>query len=84
MAVQEGKKAPAFTLTDESGEQVRLRELAGSWVVLYVYPRDDTPGCTVEACDCTSGLTSLEQLGAKVYGCSPAAAESPHESLKTD
>ena len=43
MAVEEGKKAPAFTLTDESGEKVRLSELAGNWVVLYFYPRDDTP-----------------------------------------
>ena len=82
MAVEEGKKAPAFTLTDESGEKVRLRELAGSWVVLYFYPRDDTPGCTVEACDFTSGLKSFEKLGAKVYGCSPDSAESHQKFIK--
>ena len=82
MAVEEGKKAPAFTLTDESGEKVRLSELAGNWVVLYFYPRDDTPGCTVEACDFTSGLKSFERLGAKVYGCSPDTAESHQKFIK--
>ena len=75
MAVEEGKKAPAFTLADENGDKVRLSELAGNWVVLYFYPRDDTPGCTVEACDFTSGLKLFEKLGAKVYGCSPDSAE---------
>ena len=82
MAVQEGKKAPAFTLADENGEKVRLSDLAGNWVVLYFYPRDDTPGCTVEACDFTSGLKSFERLGAKVYGCSPDTAESHQKFIK--
>ena len=82
MAVQEGKKAPAFTLADENGEKERLSDLAGNWVVLYFYPRDDTPGCTVEACDFTSGLRSFERLGAKVYGCSPDTAESHQKFIK--
>ena len=82
MAVEEGKKAPAFTLADENGEKVRLGELAGNWVVLYFYPRDDTPGCTVEACDVTSGLKSFEKLCAKVYGCSPDSGESHREFIK--
>ena len=77
MAVEEGKKAPAFTLTDESGEKVRLSELAGNWVVLYFYPRDDTPGCTVEACDFTSGLKSFEQLGAKDFDAAVVALFAP-------
>ena len=82
MAVEEGRKAPAFALADENGEKVRLSELAGNWVVLYFYPRDDTPGCTVEACDFTSGLKSFEKLGAKVYGCSPDSGESHREVIK--
>ena len=82
MAVEEGRKAPAFTLADENGEKVRLSELAGNWVVLYFYPRDDTPGCTVEACDFTSGLKSFEKIGAKVYGCSPDSGESHRKFIK--
>ena len=54
MAVEEGKKAPAFTLNNQDGETVNLSDLAGQWAVLYFYPRDDTPGCTIEACDFTS------------------------------
>ena len=82
MAVEEGRKAPAFALADENGEKVRLSELAGNWVVLYFYPRDDTPGCTVEACDFTSGLKSFEKLGAKVCGCSPDSAESHQKFIE--
>jgi peroxiredoxin Q/BCP len=50
MAVQEGKAAPAFTLPDQDGEKVSLADFAGQHVVLYFYPKDDTPGCTKEAC----------------------------------
>ncbi|TAJ26126.1 MAG: redoxin domain-containing protein, partial [Nitrospirae bacterium] len=49
-ALQVGDKAPDFTLPDETGRSVSLRELRGKQVVLYFYPKDDTPGCTVEAC----------------------------------
>ena len=82
MAVEEGKKAPAFTLPDENGDKVRLSDQAGNWVVLYFYPRDDTPGCTVEACDFTSGLKAFEKLGAKGYGCSGDSAESHQKFIK--
>ena len=54
MAIQEGKKAPSFTLNDHNGEKVKLSDLAGKWTVLYFYPADDTPGCTIQACDFTS------------------------------
>ncbi len=64
MAVEEGKKAPAFALNDQDGETVKLSDLAGQWAVLYFYPRDDTPGCTIEACDFTSSLKAFEKLGA--------------------
>ena len=74
--LQPGKKAPAFVLPDQDGEKVRLADLAEQWVVLYFYPRDDTPGCTIEACDFSKGLKGFEKLDARVYGCSPDTAES--------
>jgi thioredoxin-dependent peroxiredoxin len=71
-----GKKAPPFTLQDDSGAKVKLSDLAGQWVVLYFYPKDDTPGCTVEACEFTSGLEGFEKLDAAVFGCSRDSTES--------
>jgi thioredoxin-dependent peroxiredoxin len=71
-----GKKAPDFALDNQNDETIRLRDLNGSWVVLYFYPKDDTPGCTVEACDFTSGLKGFEKLNATVLGCSPDSTES--------
>jgi thioredoxin-dependent peroxiredoxin len=71
-----GKQAPAFTLPDENGAKVKLANLAGRWVVLYFYPKDDTPGCTVEACEFTSGLAGFDRLSAAVFGCSRDSPES--------
>jgi len=71
-----GKKAPDFALKNQNDEVVKLGDLAGKWVVLYFYPKDDTPGCTVEACDFTSGLKDFEKLNATVLGCSPDSTES--------
>ena len=82
MTIEEGKKAPAFTLNDQDGKKVKLSDLAGQWTVLYFYPRDDTPGCTIEACDFTSSLKAFEKLGATVYGCSPDSIESHQEFIK--
>ena len=82
MAIEEGKKAPAFTLNDQDGKKVKLSDLAGQWTVLYFYPRDDTPGCTIEACDFTSSVKSFEKLGATVYGCSPDSIESHQKFIK--
>src|SRR5262245_2262153 len=65
-----GKKAPAFALPDQDGNTVTLGGLAGRWIVLYFYPRDDTPGCTVEACEFTRALPDFRGLGARVFGCS--------------
>ena len=76
MAIEQGKKAPAFTLENEKGEKVRLADLAGKWVILYFYPKDDTPGCTIEAQDFTSDLKAFTKLGATVIGCSPDSVES--------
>ena len=74
--IEPGKKAPAFTLPDDNGEKVRLSELAGNPVVLYFYPRDDTPGCTREACAFRDLKGELQKLGAKVFGVSPDTVES--------
>lgn len=71
-----GKKAPAFALPNQNGEKVALSDYAGKWVVLYFYPKDDTPGCTIEACDFTSGLKAFEKLNAEILGCSPDSPES--------
>ena len=74
--IEPGKKAPAFTLTADDGTKVRLTELKGSPVVLYFYPRDDTPGCTREACAFRDQKAALKKLGAKVFGVSPDDIES--------
>jgi peroxiredoxin Q/BCP len=66
-----GSEAPAFTLSDQEGAEVSLAALRGKWVVLYFYPRDDTPGCTKEACDFRDRHQALEAEGAVVLGVSP-------------
>ena len=71
-----GKQAPDFTLQNQDGESVSLAELKGQWVVLYFYPKDDTPGCTKEACEFTAGIAEFEKLDAVVLGCSPDDAGS--------
>jgi len=76
MAVQVGNKAPAFTLASSDGDKVKLSELAGKIVVLYFYPRDNTPGCTVEAEGFRDAVAGLKKLGAVVLGISKDSIES--------
>jgi thioredoxin-dependent peroxiredoxin len=71
-----GKKAPAFSLPNQDGKTVKLSEFKGRWVVLYFYPKDNTPGCTTEACDFTDGLKDFAKLDAVVLGCSADSPES--------
>lgn len=66
-----GSKAPAFTLIDYSGRKVSLTDLEGKWVVLYFYPKDDTPGCTIEGIEFTKNKKKFEKAGAVVLGISP-------------
>jgi len=66
-----GARAPAFTLVNQDEAKVSLKDFSGRWLVLYFYPRDDTPGCTKEACEFTSRLKEFEKLDACVVGVSP-------------
>ena len=69
--IEEGQPAPEFELTSDSGETVRLSDLRGKQVVLYFYPKDDTPGCTTQACGIRDAWSELERTGAVVLGVSP-------------
>lgn len=62
--------APAFSLPDQSGQVRNLQEYSGRWLVLYFYPKDDTPGCTTEACGFRDGILALRAAGAEVLGVS--------------
>ena len=79
--IEAGSKAPAFTLTADDGTKVRLTDLKGSPVVLYFYPKDDTPGCTREACAFRDQKAALQKLGARVFGISPDDVTS-HEKFR--
>lgn len=76
MAIQEGKAAPAFTLTNQDGEEISLDDLRGKNVILYFYPKDDTPGCTKEACGFRDFNKEIQALGAVILGVSPDSPES--------
>jgi peroxiredoxin Q/BCP len=71
MDINVNDKAPEFTLPDQNGEPVSLKDFRGQWVVLYFYPRADTPGCTIEACEFRDSHKKTEKSGAVVLGVSP-------------
>lgn len=79
--IEAGEKAPAFTLTADDGKKVRLSDLKGGPVVVYFYPRDDTPGCTREACAFRDQKAGLKKLGATVLGISTDSTAS-HEKFR--
>lgn len=70
-----GDVAPNFTLTDDRGRQVSLSDYSGRRVIVYFYPKADTPGCTTEACDFRDSLTELNDAGVDVLGISPDSVE---------
>ena len=80
MAIKEGSKPPALELPDAHGRSVSLADFAGRHVVVYFYPRDDTPGCTKEACGFRDRWKQLGKLGAIVLGVSPDG-QAAHEKF---
>jgi peroxiredoxin Q/BCP len=79
--IEEGKPAPEFELKTDSGESVKLSDFRGKPVVLYFYPKDDTPGCTAQACGIRDSYEEFEQRGAVVLGISPDS-ETSHVKFK--
>jgi peroxiredoxin Q/BCP len=79
--VEEGQEAPDFELTSDEGERVKLSQFRGKPVVLYFYPRDDTPGCTTQACGIRDNYDDFQERGAVVLGVSPDE-ESSHVKFK--
>ena len=79
--IREGEQAPDFTLESDTGEQVSLAGLRGKPVVLYFYPKDDTPGCTTQACGIRDAYGEFERAGAVVLGVSPDS-EAQHLKFK--
>jgi peroxiredoxin Q/BCP len=76
VAIEEGKAAPAFTLPDADGNDVSLSSLVGKDVIVYFYPKDDTPGCTKEACGFRDGWREIQNAGAVVLGVSADSGDS--------
>ena len=77
-----GQKAPEFCLKNQDEVEICLKDLKGKWVVLYFYPKDNTPGCTTEACDFTNELKEFEELDAIILGVSPDSCESHRKFIE--
>ncbi len=80
--LKEGDKAPDFSLQDDSGKEVSLRDFRGKKVILYFYPKDDTPGCTKEACGFRDNVAKFKSANMMIYGVSRDSLES-HRKFKT-
>ncbi|MBI5495757.1 MAG: peroxiredoxin [Deltaproteobacteria bacterium] len=74
--MKEGEEAPGFELEGSDGKKHTLKDFKGKPLVVYFYPRDNTPGCTRESCDFTAGLTAFRRAGAEVVGISPDSVKS--------
>jgi peroxiredoxin Q/BCP len=80
--IEEGQPAPDFELESDSGETVKLSDLLGKPVVLYFYPKDDTPGCTRQACGIRDAWAEFQRAGAVIFGIS-ADTQASHERFRT-
>ena len=81
--IKEGSKAPAFTLLSDAGEKVSLKDFKGKNVIIYFYPKDNTPGCTQESCDFRDSFAKLKKQNTVVLGISKDSVES-HLKFKTE
>ncbi len=81
MDIKEGQSFPDFTLKSDSGEEVSLSDLKGKTSIIYFYPKDDTPGCTKEACSFRDNINSFQSIGVPVFGVSVDSVES-HKKFK--
>jgi peroxiredoxin Q/BCP len=75
-------KAPEFTLPDQNGEEISLNQYRGKYVVLYFYPRADTPGCTIEACEFRDSYKKMQKSGAILLGISPDTSKAQNKFAK--
>ena len=82
MVLQEGEKAPAFTAVDQDGKKISLADYKGKKIVLYFYPEDDTPTCTIQACNLRDNYSLLKKQGFVVLGVSPDEA-AKHKKFET-
>jgi peroxiredoxin Q/BCP len=82
MELKAGDKAPAFTLSDQDDKKHKLSDYKGKWVLLFFYPKDDTPGCTKEACGLRENFSELEKLNTVVLGVSVDSVKSHDKFVK--
>ncbi|MHC1702595.1 MAG: thioredoxin-dependent thiol peroxidase [Tenuifilaceae bacterium] len=82
MNLKSGDKAPEFSSVDQNGKQIKLSDFKGKKLILYFYPKDNTPGCTAEACSLRDGYEQLVNLGYEVIGVSPDSEKSHQGFIK--
>ena len=82
MDLKEGLKAPIFSLNDSNGEKIKLNEINADIIVIYFYPKDNTPGCTNEAKDFSKLKNKFSKMGAEIYGISPDSIEQHKKFIK--
>ena len=82
MKLKQGDRAPEFILSDQNGKKLKLSDFKGQWVLLYFYPRDNTPGCSKEACSFRDSFKEYEKIEAKVIGISTDSVESHGKFVK--
>lgn len=82
ISLKSGDKAPEFVSVDQNGKQIKLSDYKGKRLILYFYPKDNTPGCTAEACSLRDGYEQLGNLGYEVIGVSPDSEKSHQNFIK--
>lgn len=82
MKLQEGDKAPAFTGLNEKGESISLKDFKGRKLILFFYPKDNTPGCTAAACNLSENYDKLKEMGYDLLGVSPDSAKKHQNFIK--